>query len=106
MLALPGNIARALAAAKAAGCDAYDNGLVESIIGLCKTEAITTDVFHSGPLKPLVEVEYTSAGWVDWKNRRRPHSKHRPHPTGRHEQDYRLNEKDTGSNLVAVRAMG
>lgn len=30
--------------------DAYDNSLMESIIGLFKTECIRTDVFHEGPL--------------------------------------------------------
>jgi transposase InsO family protein len=32
--------------------DAYDNGLMEAIIGLYKTEAITTGIFRDGPLKP------------------------------------------------------
>jgi putative transposase len=31
--------------------DAYDNALMESIIGLFKTEAIATTVFHNGPFK-------------------------------------------------------
>jgi len=33
--------------------DAYDNGLMESIIGLFKTECITTTVFHDGPYKTM-----------------------------------------------------
>jgi putative transposase len=53
--------------------DAYDNGLMESIIGLFKTEAITTSVFHAGPYKTLADVEYATAGWVDWYNHRRLH---------------------------------
>jgi putative transposase len=53
--------------------DAYDNGLMESIIGLFKTEAITTTVFHDGPYKTLADVEYATAGWVDWYNQRRLH---------------------------------
>jgi putative transposase len=53
--------------------DAYDNGLMESIIGLFKTEAITTTVFHDGPYKTLADVEYATAGWVDWYNHRRLH---------------------------------
>ena len=33
---------------------AYDNSLMESIIGLFKTECIRTDVFHEGPYRHLV----------------------------------------------------
>ncbi len=46
---------------------------MESIIGLFKTGAITTTVFHDGPYKTLADVEYTTAGWVDWYNHRRLH---------------------------------
>jgi putative transposase len=53
--------------------DAYDNGLMESIIGLFKTECIKTTVFHAGPYKTLADVEYATAGWVDWYNHRRLH---------------------------------
>jgi putative transposase len=53
--------------------DAYDNSLMESIIGLFKTECIATDVFHQGPYKTLADVEYATAGWVDWYNHRRLH---------------------------------
>jgi transposase InsO family protein len=68
--------------------DAYDNGLMESIIGLYKTEAIATDVFHTGPLKTLADVEYTTAGWVDWWNHRRLHSSLGQNPPSEYEQDY------------------
>lgn len=54
--------------------DAYDNALMESIIGLFKTECIATTVFHDGPFKTLANVEYATAGWVDWYNHRRLHS--------------------------------
>ena len=54
--------------------DAYDNGLMESIIGLFKTECIATTVFHDGPYKTLADIEYATAGWVDWYNHRRLHS--------------------------------
>jgi putative transposase len=54
--------------------DAYDNALMECIIGLYKTECINTDVFHHGPYKTLTDVEYATAGWVDWYNNRRLHS--------------------------------
>jgi putative transposase len=53
--------------------DAYDNALMESLIGLFKTECITTTVFHDGPYKTLADVEYATAGWVDWYNHRRLH---------------------------------
>ncbi len=54
--------------------DAYDNGLMECIIGLFKTECYTTTVFHDGPYKTLADIEYATAGWVDWYNHRRLHS--------------------------------
>lgn len=54
--------------------DAYDNALMESIIGLYKTECIATTVFHDGPYKTLPDVEFATAGWVDWYNQRRLHS--------------------------------
>ena len=53
--------------------DAYDNGMMESIIGLFKTECIATTVFHHGPYKTLADIEYAVAGWVDWYNHRRLH---------------------------------
>jgi putative transposase len=54
--------------------DAYDNCLMESIIGLFKTECIRTTVFHAGPYRTIADVEYATAGWVDWYNQRRLHS--------------------------------
>jgi len=54
--------------------DAYDNALMETINGLYKAEAIRTTVFHDGPYKTLADVEYATAGWVDWYNNRRLHS--------------------------------
>jgi putative transposase len=53
--------------------DAYDNGLMESIIGLFKTECIGTTVFRDGPCKTIADIEYATAGWVDWYNHRRLH---------------------------------
>jgi transposase InsO family protein len=47
---------------------------MESIIGLFKTECIGTHVFHSRPYRTLGDVEYATAGWVDWYNHRRLHS--------------------------------
>lgn len=54
--------------------DAYDNALVESANGLYKTECIRTTIFHSGPYKTITDVEFATAGWVDWYNTSRLHS--------------------------------
>lgn len=54
--------------------DAYDNALMECVIGLYKTECIATDLFHDGLYKTLADVEYATAGWADWYNHRRLHS--------------------------------
>jgi transposase InsO family protein len=54
--------------------DAYDNALMECVIGLYKTECISTTVFHTGPYRTIGDVEYATAGWVDWYNNRRLHS--------------------------------
>lgn len=54
--------------------DAYDNALMESIIGLYKTECIDTDIFHTGPCKTLEDVELATMTWVDWYNNDRLHS--------------------------------
>jgi putative transposase len=54
--------------------DAYDNALMECLIGLFKTECIRTTVFHDGPYQTINDVEYATAGWVDWYNNRRLHS--------------------------------
>jgi putative transposase len=54
--------------------DAYDNALMETINGLYEAECIRTTVFHDGPYKTIADVEYATAGWVDWYNQRRVHS--------------------------------
>ena len=54
--------------------DAYHNGLMESINGLYKAECIRTTVFHAGPCKTIADVEYATAGWVEWYNNRGLHS--------------------------------
>ena len=33
-----------------------------------------TGIFHDGAYKSLVDVEYATAGWVEWYNNRRLHS--------------------------------
>jgi putative transposase len=47
---------------------------MECVIGLFKAECIRTTVFHEGPDKTVADVEYATAGWVDWYNQRRLHS--------------------------------
>jgi putative transposase len=50
------------------------NALMETVNGLYKTECIRTTVFHPGAYKTLGDVEYATAGWVEWYNNRRLHS--------------------------------
>ncbi len=47
--------------------DSYDNALVESVIGLYKTELI----HRRGPWRGLDDVEFGTLEWVDWWNSRR-----------------------------------
>ena len=54
--------------------DALDIALMETINGLYKAECIRTTVFHDGPYRTLSDVEFATAGWVDWYNTRRLHS--------------------------------
>ena len=54
--------------------DNFRNALMESGNGLYKTECIGTTIFHDGAYKDLVDVEYATAGWVEWYNNRRLHS--------------------------------
>jgi putative transposase len=49
--------------------DAYDNALMESTIGLFKTELIKPQ----RPWKTLAEIELATAEWIDWYNFRRLH---------------------------------
>jgi len=46
---------------------------METINGLYKAECIRTTVFHDEPYKTIADVEYATAGWVDWYNNRRLH---------------------------------
>ncbi len=53
--------------------DAYDNCLMESIIGLFKNECIRPGPLATGPLKNLTDVEMATMAWVVWWNHRRLH---------------------------------
>ena len=66
--------------------DAYDNALMETINGLYKAECIRTTIFHDGPYKTIADIEYATAGWVDWYNNRRLHSSLGMIPPVEHEQ--------------------
>jgi putative transposase len=47
--------------------DSYDNALVESVIGLYKTELVR----NKGPWRGLDDLEIATLEWVDWWNQRR-----------------------------------
>ncbi|MER7105495.1 integrase core domain-containing protein, partial [Streptomyces humidus] len=61
--------AAGIAASIGSAGDAYDNALMESTIGLFKTELIKP----RRPWKTLSEVELATAEYVDWYNHRRLH---------------------------------
>lgn len=50
--------------------DALHNALMESTIGLYKTELIKP----RGPWRSLADVELATAEWIDWYNNHRLHS--------------------------------
>ena len=64
--------------------DAYPNALMESIIGLFKTEVIE----RRGPWRTLTQVETALATWVDWYNHRRLHGACGDIPPVEYEQHY------------------
>ncbi len=66
--------------------DAYDNALMESTIGLYKTEIIKP----RRPWKTLSEVELATAEWVDWYCHRRLHGEIGHIPPVEYETNYYL----------------
>jgi putative transposase len=64
--------------------DAYDNALMESTIGLYKTELIKP----RKPWRSLADVELATAEYVDWFNTRRLHSAIGDIPPAEHEAAY------------------
>lgn len=64
--------------------DAYDNSLMESTIGLFKTELIKP----RRPWKTLSEVELATAEWVDWYCHRRLHGEIGHIPPVEYENNY------------------
>ncbi len=47
--------------------DSYDNALAETMIGLYNTE----EIWKNGPWKSIEDVEFATASWVEWFNKRR-----------------------------------
>ena len=66
--------------------DAYDNALMESTIGLYKTELIKPQ----RPWRTLSQVELATADWVDWYCHRRLHSEIGHIPPVEYETNYYL----------------
>jgi len=64
--------------------DALDNALMESTIGLYKTELIK----RRGPWRTHADVELATAEWVDWYNHKRLHSALRHVPPAEYEATY------------------
>ena len=54
--------------------DADDDALMESVIGLYKTECIRPLPFHEHPLRTISDIEYATATRVEWWNNARLHS--------------------------------
>ncbi|MFD9044885.1 IS3 family transposase [Streptomyces bottropensis] len=76
--------------------DAYDNSLMESTIGLFKTELIKP----RRPWKTLSEVELATAEWVDWYCHRRLHGEIGHIPPAEYETDY---YNETAKHQVTVK---
>ncbi|MGW7611830.1 integrase core domain-containing protein [Streptomyces sp. NPDC054766] len=76
--------------------DAYDNSLMESTIGLFKTELIKP----RRPWKTLSEVELATAEWVDWYCHRRLHGEIGHTPPVEYETNY---YRETRKTQVTVK---
>ncbi|MGI8516710.1 MAG: integrase core domain-containing protein, partial [Acidimicrobiia bacterium] len=82
--------------------DVYDNALVESVIGLFKTEVVR----RRGPWRNLDDVEYATLEWVDWFNRRRLFGRLGNIPPAEAEQDfYRLNPPTETTEQLRTEAL-
>lgn len=78
--------------------DALDNALIESAIGLFKTELIAR---HHNSWSGRAEVERETAAWVHWYNTARLHSSLGHRPPVEFEQHYRSNTAVTSDSEVA-----
>lgn len=68
--------------------DALDNALMESTIGLYKTELIK----RRGPWRTLTDVELGTAEWIDWYNNRRLHGEIGHVPPVEYEKEFYLTQ--------------
>ena len=68
--------------------DALDNALMESTIGLYKTELIK----RRGPWRTLTDVELGTAEWIDWYNNRRLHGEIGHLPPTEYETEFYLTQ--------------
>lgn len=64
--------------------DSYDNALVETVVGLYKTELIR----RRGPWRSLEQLELATAEWVEWWNQRRLHGANGDLPPAEYEDLY------------------
>ncbi len=64
--------------------DAYDNALMESTIGLYKTELVKP----RGPWRSLADVELATAEYVEWFNTKRLHTAIGGLPPAEYEASY------------------
>ncbi len=68
--------------------DALDNALTETINGLYNAQCIRTTVFHDTPFKTISDIEFATAGCIDWYNTRRLHSSLGHVPPAEYEQTH------------------
>jgi putative transposase len=71
--------------------DALDNALMESTIGLYKTELIK----RRGPWRTLTDVELATAEWIDWYNNRRLHGEIGHVPPAEYEAEFYLTNQNS-----------
>lgn len=80
---------------------------MECVSGLYKTECITTTIFHDGPYKTIADIEYATAGWVEWHNNRRLHSSlGHDHPGRVRDRLLRHPQPRTGARMGTARRPG
>jgi transposase InsO family protein len=57
-----------------ASCGAVDRAMrILGLSGITRAKAICTTVFRDGPYQTIANVEFATAGWVDWYNHRKLH---------------------------------
>jgi putative transposase len=76
--------------------DALDNALMESQIGLCKTELIKP----RGPWRSLADVELATAEWVEWFNNQRLHTATGDIPPSEYETIYYAQREPDEASVV------